>query len=779
MDAMSKTLASVFIWLLLVVCVLGSDPGACNCEDDGFFGYRNIMETQRVSDMMIAVAYFSIPIELLYFVSCSNVPFKWVLFEFIAFIVLCGMTHLLNWWTYEPHPFQLMLALTVFKFLTALVSFATAITLITLIPLLLKVKVREFMLRKKTRDLGREMGVIRQQKEAGWHVRMLTQEIRKSLDRHTILYTTLDKLSQILDLEYCAIWMPDSAKTLMNLTYRKARGESCTTMYDVLVPIQDPDVQEIKQSETVKLLDQGSPLSRLSSSGGQSGHDDQPHGPVAAIRMPMLRVSDFKGGTPEIIQACYAILVLLLPGGEVRSWTEAELEIVKVVADQVAVALSHAAVLEESQLMRDKLAEQNRALQQAKQDAMRASQARNLFQTVMSKSLRKPMHSIMGLLSIMQDDEKLSSQQRVVVDSTVKTSNVLSMLIDDVMDDSSKDRFPLEMRAIRLHSLIKETAYLAKCLCSSKGYKFVVEADKSIPDNVMGDERRVFQVMLHMIGSLLNGEKGGGEAVLTLRISMESGSHGRWATWKSNSSDGYVNVKFEIGINERLDGSVDNNRIHHNAAVEKSLSFGVCRKLVELMQGKIWVVPYPVGFYQSMALVLRFQLRQSTVIEMLETGASSLELSNSVFRGLQVLLAEEDDVNRVVTRKLLEKLGCIVSTVGTGSDCIMALNQSFQMVILDLEMSGVDGFEVASRIRKSRSRNWPLIVALTAVGNMRWRRDETRQDNTMDVDVDVDLDGISIGTRTGQRTPLQGGVAFRTGVFWWDGACEPSAHLIA
>ncbi|KAM0016151.1 putative non-specific serine/threonine protein kinase [Helianthus debilis subsp. tardiflorus] len=715
MDAMSKTLASVgLIWLLLVVCVFGSDAVGCNCEDDGFFGYRNIMETQRVSDLMIAFAYFSIPIELLYFVTCSNVPFKWVLFEFIAFIVLCGMTHLLNWWTYEPHPFQLMLALTVFKFLTALVSFATAITLVTLIPLLLKVKVREFMLRKKTRDLGREMGVIKQQKEAGWHVSMLTQEIRKSLDRHTILYTTLDKLSAILDLHNCAIWMPDPAKTVMNLTHRKARGESCTMVYNVSVTIQDPDVQEIKGSETVKLLDQGSPFASLSS-GGKSG-DDQPHGAVAAIRMPMLRVSDFKGGTPEIIQACYAILVLVLPGGELRSWTDAELEIVKVVADQVAVALSHAAVLEESQLMRDKLAEQNRALQQAKQDAMRASQARNLFQTVMSKSLRKPMHSIMGLLSITQNDDNLSNQQRVVLDTTVKTSNVLSMLIDDVMDDSSKDRFPLEMRAFRLHSLIKETAYLAKCLCSSKGYKFVVEADKSLPDNVMGDERRVFQVILHMMGSLLNGAKSGGGAVLTLRISMESGSHGRWAMWKSNSSDGYVNVKFEIGINDQSEGSGDNKRIH-NGTVEQSLSFGVCRKLVELMQGKIWVVPYPTGFDQSMALVLRFQLRTSTMVGMLETGESSLELSNTVFRGLQVLLAEEDDVNRAVTRKLLEKLGCIVSTVATGSDCIMALNHSFQMVILDLEMSDVDGFEVASRIRKSRSRNWPLIVALTSVGD--------------------------------------------------------------
>ncbi|XP_071704024.1 ethylene receptor 2-like [Rutidosis leptorrhynchoides] len=735
MDAMSKTLASLGLISLLLVCVFasdddGSDNGftGCNCEVEGFFGYKNIMEIQRVSDFLIAVAYFSIPIELLYFVSCSNVPFKWVLFEFIAFIVLCGMTHLLNGWTYEPHPFQLMLALTIFKFLTALVSFATAITLVTLIPLLLKVKVRELMLKKKTWDLGREMGMIKKQEEAGWHVRMLTQEIRKSLDRHTILYTTLDKLSETLDLYNCAIWMPDSNKTVMNLTHQLNGGQSLTR-FDFSIPIQDPDIQEVKGSDGAKLLSQESPLATLSC--GRSGGSGPP-GEVAAIRMPMLRVCNFKGGTPEMIQACYAILVLVLPGGDhVRMWTDPELEIVKVVADQVAVALSHAAVLEESQLMRDKLAEQNRALQQAKQDAMRASQARNLFQTVMSKSLRKPMHSIMGLLSIVQD-ESLTSQQRVVVDSMMKTSNVLSMLIDDVMDDSSKERFPLEMRSFRLHSLIKETAYLAKCSCTYKGYEFAIEVDKSLPDNVMGDERRVFQVILHMVGNLLNRGDNGGGGRLLLRISKtESGSHGRneqrWATWKSNSSDGYLSVKFELGINDfvpHLQRSFADDRTDRtrSGSVEQSLSFSMCRKLVELMQGKIWVVSNPVGFDQSMSLVLRFQLRPSIVIGISETGESSEHnpSSNSLFRGLQVLLADEDDVNRAVTRKLLEKLGCIVSTVATGSDCLMGLNQpvsSYQLVILDLYLPDIDGFEIASRIRKSRSRNWPLIIALTGHGD--------------------------------------------------------------
>ncbi|KAI5418719.1 hypothetical protein KIW84_043084 [Lathyrus oleraceus] len=95
---------------------------------------------------------------------------------------------------------------------------------------------------------------------------------------------------------------------------------------------------------------------------------------VGHLRFLFLTGNKLSGGTPELTQACYAILVLILPAGEPRFWSNQELEIIKMVADQVAVALSHAAILEESQLMREKLEERNRALQQARRNTMMASQ---------------------------------------------------------------------------------------------------------------------------------------------------------------------------------------------------------------------------------------------------------------------------------------------------------------------------------------------------------------------------------------------------------------------
>ncbi|XP_010933099.2 ethylene receptor 2 [Elaeis guineensis] len=691
----------------------------CNCDGDSLWSTESILQCQKVSDFLIAAAYFSIPLELIYFATCSNLfPFKWIVFLFGAFIVLCGLTHMLNVFTYEPHSFLLMLSLTISKFFTALVSFATAITLLTLIPQLLRVKVRENFLRIKARELDREVGEMKRQEEASWHVRMLTQEIRRSLDKHTILYTTLVELSNTLGLQNCAVWMPNENRREMNLTH-ELRQRSSSDLYSHSIAIDDPDVMEITETKGVKIL---RPESMLASASSGGTHEP---GAVAAIRMPMLKVSNFKGGTPQIVETSYAILVLVLPRDDSRVWSYHELEIIEVVADQVAVALSHAAVLEESQLMREKLVEQNRALLHAKQDAMMASEARNSFQRTMSQGMRRPIHSILGLLSIMQQ-EKLSQEQRLVVNTIAKTSSVVSTLISDVMDTSTinSEHFSLVMRPFQLHSMIKEAVNVVRCLCDCRGFGFEFQVDNAVPDRVVGDEKRIFHVILHIIATLFNGHDEGFVTFGVLNYDeVKDGQDREWVPWKSSFSDGYTCVKFEIGIKRLQNDEPGASTVQlapkpYSEGFEMGLNFSMCKKLVQMMQGNIWAVPNSQGIAQSITLVIQFQPQPLTSVS--DVGESSgLYRASSIpnFKGLRVLLADNDDDNRAVTRKLLEKLGCSVSSVTSGIQCLSSFGTAsmhFQLVMVDLHMPKMDGFEVAMRIRKFRSRCWPSIVALTA-----------------------------------------------------------------
>ncbi|KAK3011102.1 hypothetical protein RJ639_010596, partial [Escallonia herrerae] len=718
--AMSKSILLGLFVASMTVSVLATDNGfsQCHCDDEGIWNIPRLLEYQKVSDFLIAFAYFSIPIELLYFLSCSDVPFKWVVLQFIAFIVLCGLTHLLNGWTYYgPHAFQLMMALTIAKLLTALVSCATAITLLTLIPLLLKLKVKELFLKQNVLELDQEVGMMKRQKEAGWHVRMLTQEIRKSLDKHMILYTTLVELSNTLDLHNCAVWMLNENKMEMNLTHELKASD-----YRPSLPINDPDILEITKNKGLRILRPNSALGFASNGGSDE------LGAVAAIRMPILRVSNFKGGTPELVDTCYAILVLVLPNTNGRNWSYDEIEILEVVADQVAVALSHAAVLQESQLMREKLGEQNRVLQHAKENALMASRARDSFQKVMSHGMRRPMHSILGLLSLFQD-ENMSSEQSIIIDTILKTSSVLSTLVNDVMEISAKDtgRLPLDVGPFQLHSMIKEASCLVKCLCVYKGFGFALDVPNPLPKQVIGDERRTFQVLLHMVGHLLNLSNRGGSVVF--RVASENGSEGKddklWGIRRPSPNDEYVSLKFEIGINagsSQSDSSISTihfGEMRHNGnEVKGGLSFSMCKKLVQMMQGNIWMSADSEGRIQSMTLILRFQIQSNYRRSLFELGClPDHPISNSLFRGLQVVLADDDGINRMVTKKLLKKLGCQVSAVSSGIECLSAIAlsaTSVRVIILDLQMPEMDGFEVATRIRKYRSRSRPLIIALTA-----------------------------------------------------------------
>lgn len=131
------------------------------------------------------------------------------------------------------------------------------------------------------------------------------------------------------------------------------------------------------------------------------------------------------------------------------------------------------------------------------------------------------------------------------------------------------------------------------------------------------------------------------------------------------------------------------------------------------MQGDICAVLNSHGQPESMTLVLRFQLRTAASVDRHRSSASS----SSLVKGLRVLLTDEDGVNRTVTRKLLEKLGCFVCTAASAAECLSVLGASiapFQLVILDLDLNQISGLELGLAIRKLRSGSWPLIVGLTA-----------------------------------------------------------------
>ncbi|GFZ19377.1 ethylene response sensor 1 [Actinidia rufa] len=566
---------------------------SCDCIETQWPADELLVKYQYISDFFIAFAYFSIPLELIYFVQKSAFfPYRWVLMQFGAFIVLCGATHFINLWTFSMHSKTVAIVMTIAKIATAVVSCATALMLVHIIPDLLSVKRRELLLKNKAEELDREMGLIMSQEETGRHVRMLTHEIRSTLDRHTILKTTLVELGRTLDLEECALWMPSRRGLDLQLSH---------TLNNLIpigssVPSNLPIVNEVFNSAEAIRIPHTCPLARIKPRMGRYVPSE-----VVAVRVPLLHLSNFQiNDWPDTSAKSYALMVLILPMDGIRKWRDHELELVEVVADQVAVALSHAAILEESMRARDQLLEQNVALDFARQEAEMAIRARNDFLAVMNHEMRTPMHAIISLSALLLETE-LTPEQRVMIETILKSSNLLATLINDVLDLSRLEDGSLELEngVFNLHEIFRQVVDLIRPIASVKKLSMTLILGPDLPVYAVGDEKRLIQTILNIVGNAVKFTKKGFVSIVASIAKPESLRDWRPPEFYPVSGDAHFFLRVQVkdtgcGINpediplsftkfaQSRSGSSRNNG-------GAGLGLAICNRFINLMGGHIWI----------------------------------------------------------------------------------------------------------------------------------------------------------------------------------------------
>ncbi|KAJ6309046.1 hypothetical protein OIU76_018608 [Salix suchowensis] len=706
---------------------------SCNCIEPQWPAEELLMKYQYISDFFIALAYFSIPLELIYFVKKSAVfPYRWVLVQFGAFIVLCGATHLISLWTFNMHSRTVAVVMTTAKVLTAAVSCATALMLVHIIPDLLSVKTRELFLKNKAAELDREMGLIRTQEETGRHVRMLTHEIRSTLDRHTILKTTLVELGRTLALEECALWMPTRTGLELQLSYTLRQQNPV----GYTVPIQLPVINQVFSSNHALKISPNSPVARLRPLSGK-----YMPGEVVAVRVPLLHLSNFQiNDWPELSTRRYALMVLMLPSDSARQWHVHELELVEVVADQVAVALSHAAILEESMRARDLLMEQNVALDHASREAETAIRARNDFLAVMNHEMRTPMHAVIALSSLLQETE-LTPEQRLMVETILKSSNLLATLINDVLDLSKLEdgSLRLDLGSFNLHTVFREVLNLIKPITSVKKLPVTLNLAPDLPVYAIGDEKRLMQTILNVAGNAVKFSKEGSISITAFVANSESLRDSRAPGFFPVLSDDHFYLRVQVkdagqGINPQDIPKLFTKFVHNQTLATRNssgsgLGLAICKRFVNLMEGHFWIESEGLGKGCMAIFIVKLGIPEKTS----ESKNPFLPKANhgqTAFPGLKVLVLDENGVSRMATKGLLVQLGCDVTTVSSRDECLHVVSQDHKVVCIDVCMP--DGFEAAARLNEKFTKNHerPLIVALT--GNT----DKVTKENCMRVGMD-------------------------------------------
>ncbi|XP_028800221.1 ethylene receptor [Neltuma alba] len=694
---------------------------SCNCIEPPP-GDELLMKYQYISDFFIALAYFSIPLELIYFVKKSAVfPYRWVLVQFGAFIVLCGATHLINLWTFTVHSKTVAVVMTTAKVLTAVVSCATALLLVHIIPDLLSVKTRELFLKNKAAELDREMGLIRTQEETGRHVRMLTHEIRSTLDRHTILKTTLVELGRTLALEECALWMPTRSGLELQLSYTLRQQNPV----GYTVPIHLPVINQVFSTNQAVKISPNCPVARLRPHAGK-----YMPGEVVAVRVPLLHLSNFQIYDWPAVSSSYALMVLMLPSDSARQWHLYELELVEVVADQVAVALSHAAILEESMRARDQLMEQNVALDLARREAETAIRARNDFLAVMNHEMRTPMHAIIALSSLLQETE-LTPEQRLMVETILKSSNLLATLINDVLDLSRLEDGSLQLDAatFNLHFVFREVLNLIKPVASVKKLSLTLHLAPDLPVYAVGDEKRLMQTILNVVGNAVKFSKEGGVCITASVAKVESFRDARFPDFIPMLNDNQFYLRAQVkdsgsGINPQDIPTLFTKFAQTQSSTARNsggngLGLAICKRFVNLMEGQIWIDSDGIGKGCTATFIVKLGIPD-------RSNESKAPFAHRVlgnhgptnFAGLKVLVLDDNGVSRTVTKGLLVHLGCDVTTASSSEECLRVLSHEHKVIFMDV-CSGIDDYDLAARIHEkfTTRQDRPLIVALTGDTN--------------------------------------------------------------
>ncbi|XP_044965682.1 probable ethylene response sensor 2 isoform X3 [Hordeum vulgare subsp. vulgare] len=293
-------------------------------------------------------------------------------------------------------------------------------------------------------------------------------------------------------------------------------------------------------------------------------------------------------------------MVLMLPPDSARKWRTHELELVEVVADQVAVALSHAAILEESMRARDLLMEQNIALDAARREAEMAICARNDFLAVMNHEMRTPMKAIVSLSSLLLETT-LTAEQRLMIETILKSSDFLATLTNDVLDISKLGNGSLELdiAPFDLHATFTDVVNLIKPVAACKRLSVMVSLAPELPACAIGDRKLLMQIMLNVAGNSIKFTKEGHVSIAASIARPDSLRDPYASNLHPVPSDGsfylVVQVK-DTGCGIRPEDMAHTFRkfAHGENATTKihngnGLGLALSRRFVDLMQGDIWL----------------------------------------------------------------------------------------------------------------------------------------------------------------------------------------------
>jgi len=346
------------------------------------------------------------------------------------------------------------------------------------------------------------------------------------------------------------------------------------------------------------------------------------------------------------------------------------------------------------------------ALQAAKDEAVAASKAKSEFLANMSHEIRTPMNGILGMAELLANTE-VTNRQRDFINVISNSASSLMTIINDILDFSKIEAGALKLDPMPfdLKAAVSDVVSLLSKSAQEKGIELIIDYPPNLPSRFIGDSGRVRQILTNLVGNAIKFTKEGHVAIF-VKIESAQNNHACVTLDITDTGIGIPSDKLEHIFDKFTQADGSTTRVYGGTG----LGLSITKRISEMMGGQIRLKS-ELGKGSTFTSEIQLILDEQNALP---------KLDNSPLRGRTALIVDDIDVNRQLFTERLKNWGINVQTASDGLEGLKAIKdrqdsgQSYDFVLLDYLMPGINGIELAKILSQHQTLNCPPLIMLSS-----------------------------------------------------------------